>query len=569
MPDETHSPKPGGMKLGTRLFLLVVLSSLVPAGLVLSAGWLQVGRQMHLWTVPSVESSLEAALQANRVAYDRLRRHLETEGRVLAESGLLPDTPGDTLGLAAVLAEGARQFGIDLAQYYIADDDGFRLLVAYSRHPGRGPEARSLLRTPSPSSPGPSPAMPLRLQDAHGDYLAVPTYLWGVWADAAVAEHLHAHDASVTGALVLGVYMEEGYFDRLAEVSSGLSLYRRLQEMGQVLRTGYGLLAVLVLAISLGFSLWIARRASRSVSRPIDALIHEMDAMGRTGRRPPALVSTADSPIPEIAHLAGAFADLRDTLLAYEDRLREAERVRGAQETARFVAHEIRNTMTPVQASLSMLERQAGGWPPESRERAERALLLIRREADRLGALAGAFSEYARFPERHPATLDLAGLVEELAREEIPDGVRLEIERDTTLPVVSVDREEMERVFRNLIRNAADAMDGRGTLRLTMRSGAGRRSLLIHLEDSGRGMNAETLRKAFQPGFTTKESGTGLGLALVRSALSHYGGTIRIQSEPDQGTRVDIELPAEGPGRPGGPGSGKQVGARDKSEENG
>lgn len=554
MPDEFYSPKPGGMRLGTRLFLLVVLASLAPAGLVLTAGWLQIRQQMHLWTIPSVESSLEASLQTNRIAYERLRRHLETEGRLLAESSLLPENPADTLGLAAVLAEGARQFGIDLAQYYTADGDAFRLLVSHSRNPGRGPDAGDLLRFPAPSQSGPTPAIPLRLQDEHGDFLAVPTYLWGAGTDAGVAGAGPPHDAVVTGALVLGVYLEAGYFDRLAEVSSGLSLYRRLQEMGQVLRTGYGLLAGFVLLLSLGFSLWIARTASRSVSRPIHALIHDMDAMGRTERLSSGGGSAVDSAIPEIAHLAGAFADLRATLEVYEDRLREAERVRGAQETARFVAHEIRNTMTPVMASLSMLERQAAGWPPESRERTGRALLLIRREADRLSALAGTFSEYARFPERHPALLGLADLIENLAREEIPDGVALEVVRDEQLPVVMADREEMERVFRNLIRNASEAMDGSGTLRLTMRSAAGRRSLLIRLEDSGRGMDAETLRKAFQPGFTTRESGTGLGLALVRSAISHYGGTIRIQSEPGRGATVDIELPAAGDGRSAGRG---------------
>ncbi len=532
------------MRLGPRLFLLVVLSSLLPAGLVLTAGWMQLRQQMHLWTIPSVEWSLEAALQTNRVAYDRLRRHLETEGRVLAESGLLPATPGDTLGMTAVLAEGSRQFGIDLAQYYIAEEGGFRLLVSHARHPGQGPDAGPLLRAPSPSPPGPSPVVPLRLEDEHGDYLAVPTYLWGVWADADVAGRDPSHDAAVTGVLLLGVHLEEGYFDRLGEVSSGLSLYRRLQEMGRVLRTGYGLLAGLVLAISLGFSLWMARTASRSVSRPVHSLINQMDAMGRGDTLSPGTGSEVVSAIPEIAHLAGAFADLRSTLLAYEERLRETERVRGAQETARFVAHEIRNTMTPVQASLSVLERLAGGWPQESRERADRALHLIRREAGRLGALAGAFSTYAQFPERHPAVIDLADLVEELAREEAPEGVELHVERDETLPQVVADPEEMERVFRNLIRNACDAMEGRGTIRLTMHAGPDRRSLKISMEDTGCGMDTETLRKAFQPGFTTRETGTGLGLALVRSALSHYGGTIRIVSEPDRGTRVDVVLPA-------------------------
>jgi signal transduction histidine kinase len=221
-----------------------------------------------------------------------------------------------------------------------------------------------------------------------------------------------------------------------------------------------------------------------------------------------------------MVRLADAFASMRRTLSAYEARLRESERVRGAQETARFVAHEIRNTLTPVRASLSVLETQMGGFAAADQARARRALDLIRREADRMASLAGAFSEYARFPER----------------------IVLSVERPPGLPRVKADREEMERIFRNLVKNAVEAIEAEGRLRVGFhRTEEG---LEVQIEDTGCGMDEETLRKAFQPGFTTKAAGSGLGLALVRRSLSHYGGTIRVESRPGAGTACRVRLPA-------------------------
>jgi signal transduction histidine kinase len=268
-----------------------------------------------------------------------------------------------------------------------------------------------------------------------------------------------------------------------------------------------------------------------------------MDTVGRTEDSLATSESPRDPPssIPEMVRLAEAFASMRKTLATYEARLRETERVRGGQETARFVAHEIRNTLTPVRASLSVLEAQLRERNDTDRPRSERALELIRREADRMAALAGAFSEYARFPDRHPVRLDLAALVDEIARAEVPSRIELQITRPAETPNVLADRDEMERIFRNLVKNAVEAMPEKGRLLVEVRAEEG--GLEIDLTDSGCGMNEETLRKVFQPGFTTKETGTGLGLALVRRALSHYGGTIRLESTLGSGTRCRVRIP--------------------------
>jgi signal transduction histidine kinase len=535
-PDGTGRPAPRGrgLPLRTRLFLLVFASSVVPAALVLGWGWWQLRRQMSLWTLPKVELALGASLQANRRAFDRLLRHMEAEGRILVESSVFPPAPEDTTGLDALIESGCREFGLDLVQFYAVQGSGFRLLASRTPAGRGGPDVAPKLRTPDSSLAGPNRPASLQLDEPRGDILALPTY---IWYPAAEGDSLH-----LRGALVLGVDLGAGYYARIREVSTGLLFYRRLQEIGLVLRTGYGILALLVLLLSLGLSLFLAQRVAGRISRPVDALIRDMDAVGRgSGTGAPEI-----SGIPEMDRLARAFDTMRCTLRAYESRLRESERIRGAQETARFVAHEIRNTLTPIRAGLSVLERQGGREDDEARSRSARALDLIRREADRMTTLAGTFSEYARFPERRPERIDLAALVERLAYEEIPERITLAVERldepRAELPAVEADREEMERIFRNLVRNAVEAITGSGAIRLSF-AAAETGGLRIVLDDTGRGMDPETLRQAFQPGFTTKGTGTGLGLALVRGAISHYGGTVSLESHPGEGTRCVVELP--------------------------
>lgn len=530
-----------GLPLRSRLFLLVFASSVVPAALVLGWGWWQLRRQMSLWTLPSVERALGASLQANRRAFDRLLRHMDAEGRILVESSVFPPAPEDTTGLDALIESGCREFGLDLVQFYAVEGNGFRLLASRSPSGRGGPDAATKLRAPVSSPAGPSRPASLQLDEPNGDFLALPTYLWYPRAEG--------DSLRLRGALVLGVDLGEGYYGQIHEASNGLRFYRRLEEIGLVVRTAYGILALLVLLLSLGLSLFLAQRVAGRISRPIDALIRDMDAVGRgSGAGVPEV-----SGIPEMDRLARAFDTMRRTLRAYESRLRESERVRGAQETARFVAHEIRNTLTPIRAGLSVLERQGGKEDADARSKSARALDLIRREADRMTALAGTFSEYARFPERRLERIDLATLVERLAREEIPERIMLAVEPPNDpgkeLPAVEADREEMERVFRNLVRNAVEAISGEGTINLSF-TVAESGGLRIALDDTGCGMDPETFRQAFQPGFTTKSTGTGLGLALVRGSISHYGGTVSMKSQPGQGTHCMVELPpatTEGP----------------------
>jgi signal transduction histidine kinase len=286
-----------------------------------------------------------------------------------------------------------------------------------------------------------------------------------------------------------------------------------------------------------------------------------MEAVGR-GEGADVAIS---SRIPEMEILAGAFSRMQRTLREYQAQLREAEQVRGAQETARFVAHEIRNALTPVRAGLAVLERRVAELPEATRPQGERALQGIRAEAARMASLASAFSEYAHLPEPRPTSLDPAALVRELAEREIPPGITGAVRVHEPLPRILADRDEIERMLRNLIKNAVEAMEGTGSLTISARSADDAATVEMEVIDNGPGMDARTLAQVWQPGFTTKAEGTGLGLALVRGTVIRMGGRLGIESRPGAGTRVTIRLPAERPGAgPLLPPEGAPAGGRER-----
>src|SRR5690606_9555144 len=150
---------------------------------------------------------------------------------------------------------------------------------------------------------------------------------------------------------------------------------------------------------------------------------------------------------------------------------------------------------------------------------------------------------YAHLPEPHPESLDVAEILRRIAELEIPPEIDCALDLHP-LPEIRADRDEMERMLRNLIKNAVEAMEGAGSLRIEARPATDGEPIRIVIADSGPGIEEAALEKVFQPGFTTKAAGTGLGLPLVRSAVIRMGGRLSIESKPGEGTRVILRLPA-------------------------
>ncbi len=220
-----------------------------------------------------------------------------------------------------------------------------------------------------------------------------------------------------------------------------------------------------------------------------------------------------------------------------------AQRTAAWGEVARRLAHEIKNPLTPIQLSAERLAfKLADRLDDNGREMLERATTTIVNQVEAMKNLVNAFRDYARLPAPHLAPLDLNALVREVLHLYESTVVRIRTELATGLPPVQGDPTQIRQVIHNMLQNAQDALGGQdeGAIEVLTRRDGERAVLLFR--DNGPGFPAEVLARAFEPYFTTKSRGTGLGLAMVKKIVDEHGGEIRLSNRDGAGAEVRIRL---------------------------
>ncbi|HYX82000.1 MAG TPA: HAMP domain-containing sensor histidine kinase [Gemmatimonadales bacterium] len=324
----------------------------------------------------------------------------------------------------------------------------------------------------------------------------------------------------------------------LNEVSASVSLARRAETFLRYYTAGFAVVILLLGAAVLYAAVNFAGHLSRQLSRPIDELVGWTSLIRRSEPLP---VGAPSRGAPEFEALRQALRELAAALATARERELEAERLRAFREVARRVAHEIKNPLTAMRIAVDQLERADG--PMGSR--AVTAIQVLEAETDRLERLAKEFSEFGRLPEGPQSEVDLVELLEELGRTGVPAGVRVSVHTNggggprTLLG----HYEPLRRAFANLYRNAAEAMKGQGTIDVTVTGdGSG---LAVMIADHGPGIPNDLRHRIFEPYFTTKTDGTGLGLALVRSTLEAHRGSITVSETPGGGATFAIVFPPQ------------------------
>jgi two-component system sensor histidine kinase PilS (NtrC family) len=220
--------------------------------------------------------------------------------------------------------------------------------------------------------------------------------------------------------------------------------------------------------------------------------------------------------------------------------LRRNERLTAIGELAAKVAHEIRNPLAAISGCAELLDGEVQG------DENERLLRVIRRETARLANIVTELLDYTRPRTLVRAESDLRRHLEELAESFRADrnhaGIELVLSLPDTPVVAPVDTSQLGQVLWNLVRNAVQAMDGKGRLEL----GLARADTEVRLSvrDHGHGIPAEHLDRIFEPFFSTKEGGSGIGLALVHRIVEEHGGQIEVHSIVGTGTQFLIRLPS-------------------------
>ena len=237
------------------------------------------------------------------------------------------------------------------------------------------------------------------------------------------------------------------------------------------------------------------------------------------------------------------------TVVVFDDltQLLKAQRMAAWREVARRIAHEIKNPLTPIQLSAQRLRRRYLERFAVDDTVFDECTTMIIKQVDDLKNLVNEFSSFARMPSSNPSLNNLNDVVNEalVLFQEGHKEIDFKLNIDPTLPVFSLDREQIKRVVINLLDNAVAAVsiNGKGTIAIETSFNQDLQIVTLKVSDNGCGIPAEDKPRLFEPYFSTKKSGTGLGLAIVSTIISDHNGYIRVRDNVPHGTLFIVELP--------------------------
>src|SRR5437660_661995 len=257
------------------------------------------------------------------------------------------------------------------------------------------------------------------------------------------------------------------------------------------------------------------------------------------GRRGPTIPATAE----QVGHVM-ILRDITKSRRTAQQTI-ESERLNALTLLAAGVAHEIGNPLNSLHIHLQLMERSVQKLHGKAKAALQQSIDIARSEVNRLDSIVTQFLRAIRpsRPQLHAESLN--AIVEEAVRFFMPEiqdrNIVVEQELRSDMPLLQLDRDQMKQAFYNVIKNSLEAMQRHGTLRI--HTDLDDTHVFIRFVDTGSGMSAGNLSRVFEPYFTTKPSGTGLGLLIVRRVVREHGGELSIESSQGKGLTLTIRLP--------------------------
>src|SRR5690606_30602945 len=222
----------------------------------------------------------------------------------------------------------------------------------------------------------------------------------------------------------------------------------------------------------------------------------------------------------------------------------KSEREGAWREMAQQVAHEIKNPLTPMKLSIQYLQKAIDNKQDNVKELANRVTDTLVEQIDHLSKIAADFAQFANIGNTKMEKIDLHDVIDSLKDlyKTNPD-INITWKPAQERSMVLADRTQMNRLFTNLLANAADACETNGDCRIEISETRANGQVQINIKDNGEGISPDMQHKIFTPNFTTKSSGTGLGLAMCKSIVEQAHGHIWFETEQGKGTTFHVVLP--------------------------
>lgn len=346
-------------------------------------------------------------------------------------------------------------------------------------------------------------------------------------------------------AVVFSVILPHGFDTKAQNITTSLETFTQYTEFQNTfflaLLIFFSLFSfpILLLSILIGFLL------SDEIIRPI---VHLEDAIQRviSGDYSFRILTRSED---ELAVLVTSFNSMISELEQSRTKLRQTEKVTAWQEIAQRMAHEIKNPLTPIKLSAQRIQRAYNQESPKLGRVIHSSVESISQEIEHLNQLLGEFRDFAKLPTPFFQETNIRELITKVLTTYQPSYPHIEVNTDYLEHItVSLDPHQMTRVFSNLLKNSFESIDDeKGNISIStdlVRKGH-THYCRIKIEDSGRGIPRDLEQKVFHPYFTTKESGTGLGLPIVERIVSDHQGRIWFETEENIGTTFYIDLPLE------------------------
>lgn len=321
-------------------------------------------------------------------------------------------------------------------------------------------------------------------------------------------------------------YLNLPYFSRQKDLEKELSVY---------LTTLLNIYTILFVITTL-----VALFISNLLTKPLRIIKQQISNTKLEKNIKPIIWNSND----EIGNLVTEYNSMLVKLKKNSELLAQSERESAWLEMSKQVAHEIKNPLTPMKLNIQHLQRVVKSNPENISEKVDKVAEMLIQQIDTLSNIATEFSNFSKFPSTKIEKVDLVDLLQNatnLFNESSNCIIECEAEKNL---FVLVDKEQCIRVLTNLIKNAEQSIPGDRIGRINIQAQKISETIEIKISDNGSGIPLEFYNQIFTPKFTTKNSGTGLGLAMVKNSITAFNGTIEFKSELGVGTTFTILLPA-------------------------